>query len=355
MTYFEPAQAELLSSDVQHSSVYFGFWDVLHEMGFQNISPVHLYRQLASDVRQALEEGLQFDSELRDSIPGEVSYKISQSMVNFRSVYTKESFAIFLLKRGQQNHYLFVGENKREVHSLIGKINEKLGVLRTSRENRAQVGLSEKDGKEAYNFKIKTGEPLADELTRNLSPEINSIGGADNALEREVKSHLKDYLSTCISTGADLNIKLEHNENKEFDLLLHLTPTSRIYIEVKDAIKTQGVKEDIDWKNKLIQRPWEYTTLLQEFTKLENSDSYLSNLQTTLCFVVVRGFQEDITVYQNIADNRGIEIIEYDERGEYIEKIEEKAKEILIEQTWLQSVDGKFGEMDVASYTNHKL
>lgn len=355
MTYFEPVRVDPRFDSRWDSATYYGFWGILKEMGFRKIAPVPIYEKLASDIENSLQKSLRFDPKLRDEIAEETAHKITQSMCNFRNIYTRDSFAIFSLNRGTEQCYMFVSESKQRVESLISKINQILNELRESEQKRTNVGPTEENERKRYDFRLVRGRELAKQWTKEFSPEINSVGCSENKLEQEVKSDIESNITTCVSSGVDLSIDIEHNENKEFDLLLYLTPTSRVYIEVKDALKSQGIKNEIDWKKKLIQIPWEYTTLLQEYTKINNSDSYISNIQTTACFVIVRGFDGDITEYKNIANNRRIEILEYDENEEYLEAIRRKVREIVIEQTGLRFTEGSFEELDLSVYGKHKL
>lgn len=340
MTYIEPAglaaqwpndsAGENTSFDATHRNKS----DALRQIGFDKISNSEISKDVYEKIEISYSAGLSFDSELRDELlPFEPS-PLDPYGPSIHTMYYQEGCAVFPDETAK-NNFIFIGETRNKTHEVIQEFETALNDLGPGNPFGGPLSGFKTTKEDKIEFSLVFGENYADYLTEQICDPVNIEEEFDNRFEEKIHEDLVENLTSCITTNADLYVGAETDENREYDFLLHVTPTDCIYIEAKRTLQTKGMEVDKNWKRDLIGKPFEYKVLLdqQAGTFRPNPVDDLE-FGRTECFVIVdeldRGRFGD---FPKMATDRDIGLIERDKNKDYIKKVREVCRKMVYDFT----------------------
>ncbi|WP_330632466.1 hypothetical protein [Halocatena halophila] len=330
MTYIEPfglaatwetGNMTMMSFDTYHR----GFDSCLKEMGYSKFGKLTLSDKVEELVDDRYSTALHFDDYLRDNIG--LTYR--PKTPDLRRIYYSDDISIFP-DRKVENHYIMCAISKENVLEQISRLEEKLN----STDPQTFMGPLGFDGPSTddVKYRLVSGNEYARFITKTICEPVRIESDIDNRFEEKVLNDISDNVTSCVTTNADLFIGEESNENREYDLLLNLSPTATIYVEAKRTLAARTGENRHNWKHSLVGKPFEYTAILEQ---MFDYDEYFSPYSGQVeCFVIVDDLDsERHSELPKMAEDRGITILEYDTEGEYLTEIKNCFKDMLLRFT----------------------
>jgi hypothetical protein len=206
--------------------------------------------------------------------------------------------------------------SQRRVETPIAKIHQYL------------EELNEPKDEDDYKWDLIDGRQFAEYLSQDLCTQVIDREDPDN-LEMLVIDHIQSSVSPAIDTNVSMKFDFDGvTESSEYDILLHLSPDSRMYIECKDATHDAALLD----KSDVITTPLENADRIRRYTAENPVLSRRSH--RTEVVVIVRGMDDRrFSDLSQVGANRNVTLLKFDKKGNYTDAITEVTVKLAAEQS----------------------
>lgn len=270
-----------------------------------------------SDVSKKITEALsELYSEV-DAIDPDISQRLSSKVTRYidrsygplnMGTVLIDSGVVILTANGGQMFLLGESSDKieRTVETLSSNVEEIADIA-------SDFGLS---------IDIIRGESLAESISDRLGAELLERKQFDNDFELDIYNDIKQNVTSCLDDNVVLRFGEDDPETFEYDILIQISEDFRIVVEVKDASHENANLG----KSKLIDTPRDKSDIINT----QGNSSNRFGAHSTECFVIVRDMNsQKLSQHRRQANRRNINLVEYDDKGNYLEEIENSMRMLI--------------------------